>query len=161
MKATAIVAACALAFGTAALAQQQDNTARTENAPTENLKPADDAPRAKNALKRAGQKTKHALHRAEDKIRGVAKNDKDRHADEKHARGHHFGDKHARVDGVRDRHARDRDHDRQYDRNARSTYGDDTRLMGAAGSNMRDADMTRRQRMDDAYANWKARQKNG
>ena len=160
MKVTAIVAACALAFGTAALAQQQDHTARSENAPTDNTKPVEDTQRAKNALKRAGQKAKHALHRAEDKIRGASKDDKDLHAD-RHARGHHFGDKHARVDGVRDRHARDRDYDRQYDRNARNQYGDDTRLMGAAGANMRDTDMTRRQRMDDAYANWKARQKNG
>jgi hypothetical protein len=160
MKATAIVAACALAFGTAAFAQQQDHTARTENAPTDNMKPVDDAQRTKNALKRAGQKTKHALHRAEDKVRGaVAKNDKDRHADDKHAASRrHYGDKHARVDGVRDRQARA---DRGYDRQARGQYGDDTRIMGAAGANVRDADMTRRQRMDDAYANWKARQKNG
>jgi hypothetical protein len=161
MKVTTIVAACALAFGTAAMAQQQDHTARTENAPTETMKPADDAQRTKNALKRAGQKTKHALHRAEDKMRGaVAKNDKERHADERHhARAHRFGDKHARVDGVRERNARmDRD-DRYADRQARNPYGDDTRLMGAAGSNMRDADATRRQRMDDAYANWKARQR--
>lgn len=124
MKATALLAAAALVCGTAAFAQQQDNAAaRGETtANTDSMRPADDAPRTKNAVKNLGHKTRNAMHRAGDKMRDVAGNDKD-------------GDKHARAD----RH--------------------DTRAMGAGRSDMRDQDGSRRQRMDDAYANWK--RKNG
>ncbi|MEJ6021830.1 hypothetical protein [Ramlibacter sp. PS4R-6] len=128
MRATAIFAAAALAFGTAALAQQADKTSRTENsASADTIRPADDAQRTKSAVKNLGQKTRNAMHRAGDKIRHVAKNDK-------------HPDKHARAE----RHHRD-----------------DTRAMGAPGRDTRDNDMTRRQRMDAAYENWKSRQKNG
>jgi hypothetical protein len=128
MKATALIAAAALAFGTAAFAQQADNTSRTENSATaDSMKPADDGQRTKNALHNLGQKTRNAMHRAGDKLRHVAKNDKGEHHD-----------KHARAD----RH-------------------NDTRAMGAPGPAAREDEMSRRHRMDDAYANWKARQKNG
>jgi uncharacterized cupredoxin-like copper-binding protein len=153
MKATTLFAAAALVCGTAAFAQQQDNTARTENsASADSIKPADDAQRTKDAARNLGRKARNAMHRAGDKIRDVAKNDKDAHHD-----------RHARVDNDRhhDRHAR-ADHDRMHDRHARAhRHDDDTRAMGAPGSAMRDHEMSRRERMDAAYENWKARQKNG
>jgi uncharacterized protein HemX len=141
MKATALVAAVALACGTAAFAQQtQDRTARQENAAADSIKPADDAQRTKNAVRKLGDKTRHAMHRAEDKVRHMSKNDKDRH--------HHH---HARAE--HDRYGRD------HDRHARSDRHDDTRAMGAGAGDMRDAEMARRQRMDDAYDNWKSKQR--
>ena len=130
MKATTLVAACALAFGTAAFAQQQDNTSRTQNsAGADSMKPADDADRTKNALKNLGKKTRNAMHRAGDKVRHATNKGK-QEVNEKHARA--------------DRHHRD-----------------DTRAMGASRADTRDAEMSRRERMDSAYDNWKSRQKNG
>ena len=142
MRATKLIAAAAMAFGTAAIAQQQENAAtRGETtANTDAAKPADDAPRTKNALKNLGQKTRNAMHRAGDKMRGIAHNDKDRDHD-KHARAEEHREKHARAD-MHHRH-------------------NDTRAMGARGSDTRDTretEATRRQRMDDAYANWKSKQ---
>jgi hypothetical protein len=158
-KTTALIAAAALALGTAAMAQQTqpaDNAStrgETTAAPN-SMKPADDAQRTKDSLHRLGDKTRRAMHRAGDKVRDVAKNDKNEHHD-RHARAdRHDHDRYARAD----RHHR---HDR------------DTSAMGAQGAgmrgdtradmraDMRDADASRRDRMDEAYANWKARQKNG
>ena len=133
MKTTALIAACALAFGTAAFAQQQDKTSRTENSATADAAaPADDGQRTKNALKNLGNKTRNAMHRAGDKVRHATNKGK-----------HEVKEKHARAD----RHHRD-----------------DTRAMGAGRADTRDArdaEMSRRQRMDAAYDNWKSRQKNG
>ena len=43
------------------------------------------------------------------------------------------------------------------DKNSQTAAKSDTRSMGAAGSETQDRD--RQQRMDDAYANWKSKQK--
>jgi len=138
MKATTLIAAAALAFGTAAMAQTQDQTSRTENsAGADSAKPADDAQRTKNSLHRLGEKTRHAMHRAGDKMRHVAKNDKhdDRDAD-RHARLHRRDDTRAMGAAGRDR---DRDHNRD----------------------LRDAEGARHDRIQQAYENWKARHTNG
>lgn len=151
MKATALIAAAALVCGTAAFAQQDNTAPRGETATSaDSIKPADDAQRTKNAVKNFGHKTRDAMHRAGDKARDMAHNDK-AERDSRHARADRYGEKHARTDRHGDRHQ---------ERHARA-HRDETRSMGAAGDDMRDADASRRQRMDDAYANWKSKQKNG
>jgi uncharacterized protein HemX len=114
MKATALIAAAALAFGSAAFAQQQtDKTARgEENARVEQQDHGSAGQKMRNGLHRLGEKTRHAMHRIGDKL---------------HASRDHHGD---RMHASRD----------------------DTRAMGASGE-----DQGRRQRMDDAYANWQAK----
>jgi hypothetical protein len=57
MKVTALIAAAALAVGTAAYAQQQDN-AKTDEQPH-----ATAGQKVRNAMHKLGEKTRHALHR--------------------------------------------------------------------------------------------------
>ena len=130
MRASLLITALALAFSSAAMAQQsRDQTATTENAGT-TAKPADDGQRVRGAMHRLGNKTRHAMHRADDKLHAKG----DRH--------HNAHERHARAD------------ERRAERRADLR---DTRAMGADRADMRDSDGSRRTRMDDAYANWKAR----
>ena len=75
MKATALIAAAVLSFGTAAFAAQHDadKTARGEdNARAEQQEHGTAGSKLRNGLHRLGEKTRHAFHRAGDKSRQVA-----------------------------------------------------------------------------------------
>jgi hypothetical protein len=115
MKVQALIAAAAIACGSAAIAQQQDSSS-TRSHRADQTAQADNQDQGKtgnkvgNALHRLGEKTRNALHRMGNAVHRTASRDKDR---------------------------------------------SDTRAMGASGSN---DDRGRQGRMDDAYANWKAKQ---
>jgi hypothetical protein len=115
MKVQALIAAAAIACGSAAMAQQQDPSstrAHREDATTARADQPDQGKagsKVGNAMHRLGEKTRHAFHRTGDAMHRTASKDKDR---------------------------------------------SDTRAMGAAGSG---DDHARQARMDDAYANWKAK----
>lgn len=133
MKASALIVAAALAVGTAANAQQTDSAA----ARGETTAGADSMKPADDA-----QRTKKTLKDLGQKTRSAMHRagDKMRHA--------------AKADKADRQHAAG---DRQAHKERRS----DVHAMGAA-RDTRDAETSRRQRMDDAYANWKAKlQKNG
>lgn len=113
MKATALIAAAALACGTAALAQQHDTTKSRsdESVRAEQQDHGTAGEKLRSGMHRLGEKTRHALHRMGDKL-------------------------HARRD-----------------------HADNTRAMGASGSTtVADTSSARQRRMDEAYANWQAKQ---
>ena len=106
MKATALIAAAALACGTAAYAQQATDHATRH----------DDTTRAEQQdHSRTGDNLRGGMHRLGEKIRNGM---------------HRLGDK---------LHARNERHD-------------DTRAMGASGTN----DHGRQARMDEAYSHWRS-----
>ena len=115
MKATALIAAAALTFGTAAFAQQaqHDPNARgEENARVEQQDHGTAGEKMRSGMHRLGEKTRNAMHRMGDKMHHVAKRD----------------------------------------------HKDDTRAMGAGRSPDTNTNADGRQRrMDDAYANWRAK----
>jgi hypothetical protein len=81
MKPAVLITAAALAFGTAAYAQQ-DHSARGE----ETRAPATQdhgsaSQKMRNGLHRLGEKTRHAFHRMGDKMHHVASRERDRHDD--------------------------------------------------------------------------------
>jgi hypothetical protein len=83
MKVQALIAAAAIACGSAAMAQQQDpSSTRTQRA--EQTAQADQHDQGKvgnkvgNALHRLGEKTRHAFHRMGDALHRTASRDKDR-----------------------------------------------------------------------------------
>ena len=87
MKSTALIAAAALAFGTAALANQQDTdkAARGEEAThAEHQDHGTAGQKMRGAMHKLGEKTRHALHRAGDSMHRVARRD---HANDTHAMG--------------------------------------------------------------------------
>lgn len=115
MKATALIAAAALACGTAALAQQQDTSKSRgeESTRAEQQQHGTAGEKLRSDMHRMGEKTRHAVRRMDDKL---------------HARRDHAGN---------------------------------TRAMGASGPTVADTSSARQQRMDEAYANWQARQEKG
>ena len=86
MKTTALIAAAALACGTAAFAQQQqDKSVRgEESARIEQQDHGTAGQKMRNAMHKLGEKTRHAFHRAGDKTR-----QRSRH--QRRARSRQFG----------------------------------------------------------------------
>jgi hypothetical protein len=117
MKVQALIAAAAIACGSAAFAQQQDTYSNRDHragqtAQVDKQDQGKSGSKVGDALHRLGEKTRHAFHRMGDAVHRTASRDRDR---------------------------------------------SDTRAMGASGANAGD-DHGRQARMDDAYANWKAKQ---
>ena len=88
MKVTALIAAAALACGTAAYAQQQysSNSTRSQDttASTDQQEHGTAGQKMRNAMHKLGEKTRHAFHRAGDKTRQIAHRD---HANDTRAMG--------------------------------------------------------------------------
>lgn len=84
MKATALIAAAALACGTAALAQQQDTSKSRaeESTRAEQQEHGTAGEKLRSGMHRLGEKTRHAFHRMGDKLH--ARRD---HADNTRAMG--------------------------------------------------------------------------
>lgn len=77
MRTTALIAAAALAFGTAAFAQQQDTTKNRgeQSARVDQQDHGTAGEKIRGAVHKLGEKTRNALHRAGDKTRQVAGRD--------------------------------------------------------------------------------------
>lgn len=87
MKATALIAAAALACGTAAFAQQQDTSKAARGEETTRADQQDHGTagqKMRSAMHKLGEKTRHAFHRAGDKTRQLAHRD---HANDTRAMG--------------------------------------------------------------------------
>lgn len=75
MKATALITAAALAFGTAAFAQQDKTTHSGDTARAEQHDGRTAGQKLRDSMHRLGEKTRHAFHRAGDKTRQTARRD--------------------------------------------------------------------------------------
>jgi hypothetical protein len=110
MKATALIAAVAVVCGTAAYAEQDQNTTRShDSARVEHQDHGSTGGKLRSDMHRLGEKTRNAFHRMGEKL-------------------------HAKRD-----------------------HADNTHAMGASGTS-REASKDRQQRMDDAYADYHAKQ---
>jgi hypothetical protein len=87
MKSTALIAAAALAFGTAAFAQQDQSARGEENHRVDQQDHGSANSKMRNGMHRLGEKTRHAFHRMGDKIHHVASRDRDRHDNDTRAMG--------------------------------------------------------------------------
>lgn len=144
MKIAALLTVATLTCG-AAMAQTASGSPATQDpmAPraaettgVPHAKPGGVVDKTKNALHRAGDKMRHAGERVGKHVpRSGAARDSNEHAMNSDMRQGH----HAMNRDMRDKH---------------HAVDSDTRSMGAGGT-----DSARQARMDDAYANWKSRQR--
>lgn len=139
MKMTPIVLAAALVASGGAWAQARDGS----QLPGENAKAdaAADGRTFGEKVRGAADKVGDATRRAANRVKGESK---EAAHDAKHA-----DDRHAKKADKRsgERHAKD------------ARAHDDKRAMGASGRTLdADPDQSRRERMDEAYANWKSQQ---
>ena len=135
MKTSPLLLAALLAIGSGAWAQARDGS----QVPGEHAKAdaAADGRTFGEKVRGAADKVGDATRRTFNKAKGETR---DAGHDARHAgmAGKHAGDRHAMRNG----------------------HHDDTRAMGAAGERMdADADPKRRERMDQAYADWKSQQR--
>src|SRR4051812_39063961 len=87
MKATALIAAAALAFGTAAFAQQDQSVRGEENHRVDQQDHGSANQKMRSGAHRLAEKTRHAFHRMGDKMHHVASRDRERHENDTRAMG--------------------------------------------------------------------------
>jgi hypothetical protein len=148
MKLSPILVAAALAFGGTAMAQSQDTHKRSDNDKAASARKANEpsmAEKAKEGAQHMGEATKRGAKRAAAATGSAAH----RAADATRSAGQSIERKLPPAPG----HARSQ----QGSSGETGTPGA-TRAMGAGSTGVAQADMSgdpaRRQRMDDAYANW-------
>ena len=86
MKSAVLITAAALAFGTAAYAQQDRSARGEENHRVDQQDHGQANEKMRNGAHRLAEKTRHAMHRLGDKMHHVAKRD-DRHDNDTRAMG--------------------------------------------------------------------------
>lgn len=87
MKATALIAAAALAFGTAAFAAQDQSARGEENHRVDQQDHGSANQKMQNGMHRLAQKTRNAFHRMGDKMHHVASREHDRRDNDTRAMG--------------------------------------------------------------------------